>query len=1001
MGRLDNAGQPDLFASPPPATRRGALCSIAPNAPFLTTLAERVLDGTLLGDWPREGAFWLTDVTIILPTRRARLALAEAFLERGHPLLPDIRTFGGEQQEEEPFLPPFDAPEVKQPVPAMERRLELSRLVRAFAEKAESFASPPNAAEIFWLADSLGTLFDDLTIEGVPPGALKQLVPEDLAVNWQQILDFLDIVLRAWPEALAATGRIDAAEARNGRLLRQAAAAPLVYGNKPVIAAGSTGSIPATAALLKAIATLPRGVLVLPGLDTTLTPDQHKRMLTTANMESHPQYGLLKLLRALDAGPGEVRELAPDHPRTRLVRAALAPADETPNWPARRGGIPVGEALDGVGIIAAPNADTEARAVALAARDALTKRKTVGIVSRDQTLARRIAAELNRHGIEVDDAAGTPLYQAAAGRLARQILAVAASDFAPIHTIALLRNGAAVLGLERHAVRRATDRLDVKLRRLRPPAGIEGLIALTENEDIRDLLRRLGAALAPVRALAAKPYLTAAELAGALVAAMDGLAGPAELPGMTEFRRWADELMALPAPGASFAPVLLDSVLEALLSGIKVLAPGRARDDISIWGELEARLQSPDLMILAGLNEDIWPPVADPGPWMSRGMRIGIGLEPPERRQGLAAHDFEMAIGNGEVLLAYAERIGTAPGLPSALVQRLDAFVGEDEAKAMRRRGAAWIAAAEALDYAGVPKPALRPAPSPPASIRPRRISITDVEPLMRSPYDIYAKHVLKLSRMEPLGTEPSARERGEMIHRVFEQFVEAGCDLDAPDALATMMTMAEAAFAGLDAIRERRDIWLKRFERAALQFLDYERGRDGDIAARHAEKKGEWTFPGLDGLVLVGKADRIDVRRDGTLEIIDFKTGSVPKPGDMTAFDAPQLLLEAAMARAGVFPGVAPADTAALTYIKIGLGPAAFQLIPFKLRSGMTLMEAVGEIERRLQGHAMAFLLSDALPMTARIRPRADSGRKPWPGDYDHLARTDEWTVTSGVDDP
>ncbi|WP_423065234.1 double-strand break repair protein AddB [Devosia sp. CN2-171] len=983
--------------------RRDSLYSIAPHAPFLETLAARVLDGTLLGDWPREGAFWLSDVTIILPTRRARLALAAELADQlgGSALLPDIRTFGGEVADEEPFLPPYDAPGIALAASSLERRLTLSHLVRLFAERAGSFANPPNAAEIFWLADSLGEVVDDFIIEGIAPDQLKQLVPESLAENWQQILDFLDVALKAWPAILAESGRIDAAAARNERLLRQAAAAPYVYGDRPVIAAGSTGSIPATAALLKAIAELPRGVLVLPGIDTTYSPGQHDMMLKGETTQSHPQYGLMKLLRSLDAGVGDVVELAGGSPRTTLVRAALAPANETPNWPGWRAALPVADALAGVAVLAARNADVEARAIALAARATLADGKTVGIVSRDQTLARRIAVELKRHGVIVDDAAGTPLYQSGIGRLARQVLAVSANDYAPVDTIALLRNAAVSLGLDRLDVRKAADHLDLKLRRTRPLAGLAGLHGLTDREEVRAVLAKLGEAMAPVAALQIETVLTAPDLAAALLATLSALAPDTEPPGLPEFQRWAEELTQTEQEGTPFPPDDLDAVLAALLAGAKAQGPVSARDDIHIWGELEARLQNPDLMILAGMNEDIWPAVADPGPWLSRGMRIGIGLEPPERQQGLAAHDFTMAFGNANVLIAYAERIGTSPALPSPLLQRIDAFIGEDETRALRARGEIWLRQADAIDYAGLPRPATRPMPNPPGLLRPRRLSITEIEPLMRSPYDIYAKHVLGLYRMEPLGTEPSARERGTMIHGVFEKFVEAGLDIEAPEALPEMMGMARDAFAGLDAIKERRDIWLKRFERAARQFLDYERRRDADIVERNAELKGEWRFPALDGFTLVGKADRLDVRRDGTLEIIDFKTGGVPQPKDMTAFDAPQLLLEAAMARAGVFPGLAPRDSSALTYIKIGLGPAAFQIKPYKLPKGMELMEAVGEIERRVQRHVDAFLLHDGPPMTARIRPRVETGRKSFPGDYDHLARTDEWTLTAGVDDP
>ena len=983
-------------------SRRG-LYTIAPNAPFLPLLVDRILDGTLLHGWDRSGPFWLSDITIILPTRRARLTLAELFAHRlgGAVLLPDIRTFGGESTEEEPFLPPVDLPLSPPTAPPLERRLVLSQLVHLFAKRAAGFATPPNAAEIFWLSDALGRLLDDFTIEDVPVGKLDALVPDELAANWQQILQFLRIALEMWPAWLKDHGKIDAAAARNERLRRQAATAPLLYGDRPVIAAGSTGSVPATADLLKAIAALPRGALVLPGLDTSLSPPQHEMLLDGDTTHGHPLYGLLRLLRRLGAGVADVEELVTETARTQLMRAALAPAEQTAQWGAQRQQVDVAEAVKGVSIVAAPGADLEARAVALAARQAVLEHQSVGFVSRDLVLARRIAAELDRLGIEGDDPAGTPLYQSGAGRLARQILAVATGRFAPVDLIALLRNGAVTLGRERGVVQRLTTRLDLKLRRERTMPGLPGILVLAEEDELRDLLTALGEALAPVVRLAEQAEIDAGRLATALEQGATALIGAGDVPGLLEFRAWARALAAEPNAGTPFAPVNLDAVLAALMDGTKVPPSERRRDDVHIWGELEARLMNPDLLILAGVNEDIWPASADPGPWLSRKMRLDVGLEPPERQQGQAAHDFELALGNGRVIIAYATRRGTAPALPSRLLQRLDAFVGETEAEAMRARGRHWLDQAATIDFAGLPRPARRPAPMPAAADRPRRLSVTEIETLMRSPYDIYARHVLGLKRLDPLGAEPSARERGTMIHAVFEQFVREGLNFSAPDAAARLEAMAVESFRNLESIRERRAIWLERFGRAAEQFLEWERTRHGHIASRAAEIKGEWLIPELGNFVLVGKADRIDQRTDGLLEILDFKTGGVPAPKDMTGFEAPQLLLEAAMAKAGAFPDVPRRDTASLIYIKIGLGPAAFTLRPFSLRKGAHLMQAVGEIERRMQGHIHAFLLRDDLPMTAHLRPRAGNGRKPRPGDYDHLARVDEWTLTFGVDDP
>jgi ATP-dependent helicase/nuclease subunit B len=983
-------------------SRRG-LWSIPPNARFLPTLVDKVLDGTLLSGWDHTGPFWLSDVTIILPTRRARLQLAELFAGRlgGAALLPDIRTFGGDAGEEEPFLPPIDAPSPPPAASPMQRRLVLSRLVQAFAQGAGGFASPPNAAEIFWLADSLGALLDDFTIEDVRHERLGDLVPDELAANWQQVLAFLEIALKAWPAHLREIGRTDVAAARNDRLRRQAETAHLLYGERPVIAAGTTGSIPATAALLGAVAALPRGALVLPGLDTSLTPDQHKLLLDGDALEGHPQYGLVTLLRRLGAGIADVEDLAPGSERTRLVRAALAPADQTGHWERDRQAIDIAAALRNVSIIAAPNADIEARAVALAARHAVAAHRSVGIVTRDQTLARRIAAELHRHDIDVDDPAGTPLYQSRAGRLARQILTLATERFAPVDVIALLRNAAVTLGSARSEVQKLATRLDLRLRRDRTLPGLAGVLALVDSDELRDLLTALGQAVAPICALVEAPEIDAGQLAAALDSAVTALVDGADMPGMLELRQWARELSAETDAGARFRPVNLDGVLKALMEGSNVPPAERRRDDIHIWGELEARLMSPDLMILAGVNEDVWPAPADPGPWMSRGMRLAVGLEPPERQQGLAAHDFEMAFGNAEIIVAYATRLGTAPALPSRLLQRLDAFAGDAAASELRARGAVWLQQAASIDFAGLPKPAPRPQPVPAAALRPRQLSVTEIETLMRSPYDIYARHVLRLKKLEPLGSEPGARERGNMIHAVFEKFVAEGLSFSAPDAAARLEAMAIDQFSQLEAISERREIWIKRFNRAAELFLAWEQERHGRIASRAAEVRGSWTFPALENFVLVGKADRIDRRTDGQLEILDFKTGGVPAPKDMTGFEAPQLLLEAAMARAGAFPGVPAADTAVLTYIKIGLGPNAFTIRPFSLRRGMHLMQAVDEIARRMQGHVDAFLIRGDLPMLARLRPRPETNRKVRPGDYDHLARTDEWTLTSGVDDP
>jgi len=1010
---------------------RQNLFTIAPHAPFLKTLVDRVCDGTLLGGWDITTPFGLSDVTIILPTRRARLALAEAFAERlgGAALLPDIRTFGGAPEEEEPFLPPFEAPPIPKAISPLRRKLTLAQLVEAWVKKQgeipglSGFSTPPSAGEILDLAESLAELIDDCHIESVSPADLKQIIPENLAANWQATLEFLQLALEVWPAIREDLGGIDGASRRNIELARQAGAAPMIFGDRPVIASGSTGSVPATAELLKAISKLERGVLVLPGLDTSLDAETFAVLTDPARApHGHPQYGLAQLLRRLGTSPAYVDELAPNPAaRTRIVRHALALADFTNSWAAERQALApeLPAALAGLSIAIARTDEEQARAIALAAHDALARQQTVGIISPDRNLARRIAAELGRFEIEVDDSAGTPLFHSRIGRLARQALALTANQFAPVDLMALLRNKRTGLGLKRAELVNVADLMEAAmLRGQRPAPGIAGLRArleanlskqidhvplqLSASDGLRvsALLDALEAALLPLTQLSEAGHFSVADFATALGASMQAITSLADdndepWPEQRQFGDWLDALKAETGRGPRLSANGVAFTLEGLMAGASVRAARSARTDIAIWGQLEARLQNPDLVILAGLSEGVWPEPADPGPWLSRAMRIAAGLEPPERRQGQAAHDFEMALGNANVLVTRAERVGTSPAVPSRLLQRIEAFIGEDAARDLAEKGAVWVSRARNLDFTGDPKPASRPVPAPPAAKRPKSLSITEIETLVRSPYDLYAKYVLKLRQLDPLGDDPDARERGTLIHTIFGDFIERGHDIAAPDALDILMALADEHLVALESLPERRTLWRERFRPAAEGFLSFERDRAPSVAIRHAELKGEWQFPVAgETFTLRGRADRIDQLADGSLEIIDFKTGTVPDPGEMRDFTAPQLLLEAAMAGEGAFEGVTPAPASALTYIKIGAGPEAFVPRGFVTAKERDIGSATDEVVRRLAVQVEAYLLSDTHPMAARIFPNPKQRHT---GAYDHLARTGEWTLTDG----
>lgn len=881
--------------------------------------------------------------------------------------------------------------------------------------------------EILARAAALGELIDDFNVAQIPLDVLDRLDVGDLAGHWEQSRKFLQFALKTWPDLLGADGRVDASQLRNLKLERQSEALPRLYAERPVVAAGSTGSIPASAELLAAIARLPRGALVLPGLDVTLDADQAAALRDPQqNPHGHPQYGLVKLLDRLGVPPGAVEELAPDDDavRSRLLNLSLALPGETAHWPQSGKALfaetDAAAALNRFSLIAARNEAEQATSIALAARDALSRNQSVGIISPDRNLARRIAGHLARFGVEVDDAAGTPLFQSQTGRLLRQILALALNPVSPVDLMALLHSRHVALGRSRDEIARLARLIDLGLLRGLPVmADIGALIArardnasgtiqdrvvqrLSEADasDISAFLSDLDAAFAPLIDLLQQRF-GPIDLAGTLGRTFDALilapgAAAPDVSGLDEWRSFALELAQSGPNRPQLDGANVTSALAGLMQGVSVRSRLSGRADISIWGQLEARLQNRDLTVVCGLNETIWPEVADPGPWMGRNMRMAVGLEPPERQHGLAAHDFLMAAGQGDVILTYAERIGTSPASPSRLVERLTGLIGEDRAKDLKARGEVWLRAAQSLDVPEGPvRPAARPEPGPPAAKRARALSVTEVEKLFFSPYDIYAKRTLRLYPLEPLGQPISARDRGTVLHQVFADFVAEGCDPTSPNAMAELMALAEAQFARLDSDPDHRDIWHRRFQTSGEKFLAFERERDARVAERHAEVDISFTFDiAGEDFKLYGRADRIDLLRDGTCEILDFKTGNPPDKTSMQQLLAPQLPLEAFIVAQGGFGEIGRRDTSALKYIKIANGPEAFVESDFATPDGLDVMQSAEASFAQLSRYMQHFLLSDTNPMPADFRPRP---KQRFAGDYDHLARRSEWAGMAG----
>lgn len=954
----------------------------------------------------------LAGVTVLLPTRRACRSLREAFLRLagGRPLLLPSLSPLGDLDAEGLSLALEDLPnlagslEMAPVIGELRRRLLLTRAILAAPDLA---ATAPQAVR---LAADLTRLLDQVETEGLSFDRLATLVPADYAEHWQITLGFLTILTENWPPILAAEDAVDPAHRRNRILEAQAAAWRSQPPAGPIIAAGSTGSIPATGALLAVIAGLPHGAVVLPGLDTA-TDDAGWQAIT--GDEAHPQHTLAELLARLGVARGAVQPwraeaMSPPRPdRVRLLAEALRPAATTEDW---RSLTLDGRGLMGLTRVDCPTAQDEAEVVALMLRRVLeTPDRTAALVTADRALARRVAAALGRWGILVDDSGGQPLGDTAVGSFLRLSAQAVVEGFSPVPLLALLKHPLAALGESPAGCRafaRGLERL--ALRGPQPAAGIAGLRAALEavpegrlRQSVFTGLERVAGIATPFQEAVARGQAPLTALIAAHIGFAEALAATRERPGAACLWRHEDGESAAAFVGewllaaVDFPAVAADDypgLFESLLTG-RVVRPRFGRHPrLAILGPLEARLQHHDLMILGGLNEGGWPAEPAVDPWLSRPMRKRFGLPSPERQIGLSAHDFAQAAAAPEVVLTRAERVEGAPTVPSRWLSRLDTVLralGLDERRT-RQQEDQWLAWARGLDQPAAVRPVAAPTPRPPVAARPRRLSVTEIETWMRDPYAIYARRILCLEPLEPIAADPGAAERGQFIHQALDRFIQDWPDALPADSLDRLLEHGRVAFGALLARPEVWAFWWPRFERVAGWFLDQERQRRPRIRPLVTEVGGRMEFDGRAGVfLLTAKADRLDRLPDGRLAIIDYKTGVVPAASDIALGFSPQLPLEAAMAAAGGFRGLGPATVGQLAFWRLSGGEPAGEERVVRGEPSALAEQAHGGLE------ALIWAFDD--PATAYCS-------RPWPeraprfDAYAHLARVQEWSAAGGT---
>jgi len=1039
--------------------------SVPVSVPLLRTVISALVDGRLVeGFEARKSPLNLAQATLYLPTRRAGRLAREIFLDEmktDAAILPRIVALGDIDEDELAFaegaeqfggVAPLDIPPR---LGELERRLTLAHLVAAWAKTPVSAPLVVGGpASTLALAGDLARLMDDMVTRGVDWNALDKLVPDQLDRYWQHSLEFLRIARKAWPQHLQEIGRIEPA-ARRDRLIDAEAARLTAHHKGPVIAAGSTGSMPATAKFLHVVANLKQGAVVLPGLDTDLDDAAWQTIggvrdaqgkFTTPPASNHPQFAMQGLLDRFGIKRRDVEMLGTPAPDGRdvLVSETMRPSTATEQWHDRLERPDIAARISGgmknLAVVAAPNPEMEALAIAVAMREARHLNKSAALVTPDRALARRVMAALARWNLEFDDSGGDALMDTSAGIFARLVAETAAKGLEPPTLLALMKHPLFRLGGAHGTLKHAIEVLELALLRgTRPQAGSTGLArdfdrfraelrklraketsslhaseqrAKLRDEDLDQALALIAAlqkALAPLESMASSKPFDFAEFAqrhyevlAALASDQNNIAVVFEGAQGSALASAFDDLLGEQKPSGLMVQLGdYPELFQTAFADRMVRRPESASAHLHIYGQLEARLDESDRVILGGLVEGVWPPSPRIDPWLSRPMRHELGLDLPERRIGLSAHDFAQLLGHADVILTHSAKVGSAPAVASRFLHRLEAVAGEERWKQATKAGEDYVRFAGEVDRPAKITPIEQPAPKPPRATRPLKLSVTAIEDWLRDPYTIYAKYILRLDPLDPVDMPLSAADRGSAIHEALGEFTKTFADtLPAQPALA-LRSIGEKFFAPLMERPEARALWWPRFQRIAAWFSEWELARRGHIHRIDAEIRGEIGIP-LDHartFILSARADRIEQRADGRFAILDYKTGQPPTGKQVRMGLSPQLTLEAAILREGGFKDIsADSSVAELAYVRLSGNnpPGEHRSLELKIRNNDTPQppdEAADYARAELEKLIRKF--EDENQAYTSLNLSMWSNRY---GAYDDLARIKEWSAAGGL---
>ncbi|MEZ5690757.1 MAG: double-strand break repair protein AddB [Rickettsiales bacterium] len=890
--------------------------TLPPNINFLYELVKYILTNYKGTD--------LINLLVLLPNRRSCRVMRDIFLDcaDGKPLLlPRILGIG--DIEEEIFFPDIldISLDACRPIDKTRRHFLLTKLVADFHDKGEKGHNISQSVE---LARELAGLIDEVHRNRIDLTKLSTLVPDNLASHWQMTLDFLSIISDSWQKILENDNVVDPAHYHVTLL---SSVCKLWENNPPtypVIAAGSTGSQPAVADLLKVIASLPNGKVILPHLDKNMGDTDWEIIGKT-----HPQYTLKDLLGRMKISRVDVGYLCePSTDSSHMedyIRAIFLPAESTAFW--KNIELPPPEALSGIGFLETESEFDEALSIAISMREVLeTPSKTGVLITNDRKLARMVSNQLWRFGIAIDDSAGSKLADCPQGCFLRLCADMIACRASPVKLLALLRHPLAAGGMSPAKCRKLSRELELLLLRgVRVEKSISGLLeAAVSNERISDDLINFLTIFEEKSRKFFEFFITESkgkiqkakfeELLAEHIRFATWLASTDEKNGddilweneagkaMSDvITGWLAQSDIFPMTDPMIYPFLFDSLLadETYRPFLNI------HPRLHILSPVEARLQNYDYVILGGLNEGVWPQNQKTDSWMSRAQRDELGLPPHEKIIGQGAHDFSGWLFAKEVLLTRAKKDSGVPTMPSRWWVRMTTLLSSRHPEKFRGMSK-YSYFAKAKEY--IEKPAnidliSAPSPRPPISSRPNKLPVTAVDKWIKEPYYIYARYILNLKKLDDLDRQPNSADFGIMVHKVMEKFnKDYQGKINKNDIRGYILGLFEAELKEFANKPSVVCLWRPRFIAVIDWLASQEESRRKNVnSVIYSEVNSSYSCDIDDKkFTLTARIDRLELLEDGSYILVDYKTGNIPKQSDIKKGEANQLPLSSFIVKNG-----------------------------------------------------------------------------------------------------